>query len=598
MGLSEGAGMLLLERLSDAKRNRHPIVALLRGSAINQDGRSQALTAPNGLAQERVMRQALANAGIAPEDIDVIEAHGSGTPLGDSIEAWALQKTYGHARSKDKPLWFGSLKSNIGNALAASGVGGLIKMVLAMKHAALPRTLYTDHPSLQIDWPSGSIQLLRDSVPWKPSGPPRRAGVSGLGMSGTNAHVILEEAPPQQGSALPSGPSAAPLPVLVSGRSDTALRAQARRWAEWLKEHPTARLRDVAYTAASRGQFEARAAILARTTEEAAEAMTALAEGRSHAALVQAQAEDCGKVVFVFPGQGASWEALCRTLLAESPVFVDAVTACDAAFRAAADLSVLALLRGDAWADWYSVARQDLLQPALFALHVGLAEVWRSFGVQPAAVVGHGDGEVAAAVVAGALTLEEGARIVVSRGRALQRCDARSAQLDAISPALEADLSRLTPKASPVRFYSTVTGGPLSGDQLNGAYWCQNLRDPARLDRAQEQLLLDGYRVFVEVSPHPVLARPLTDGSRDARGLVVGSLERDAGSSPLLRALGTLHVRGYPVDWKLVLGGEDVRLVELPTYAFQRQRYWLGVHPPVANVEARTSRAEQPTGRS
>jgi pimaricinolide synthase PimS1 len=661
MGLSEGAGMLLLERLADAKRNRHPILAVLRGSAVNQDGRSQALTAPNGLAQERVMRQALANAGLSPEDIDVIEAHGSGTPLGDSIEAWALQRTYGQAHSKDKPLWFGSLKSNIGNTLAASGVGGLIKMVLAMKHAALPKTLYTDHPSLQIDWPSGSIQLLSDSVPWEASGHPRRAGISGLGMSGTNAHVILEEAPPREESALPSGPSAAPLLVLVSGRSDTALRAQAKRWAQWLKEHPTERLRDVAYTAASRGQFEARASILVRTIEEAVEAMTALAEGRAHRALVQAQAEDCGKVVFVFPGQGAHWEAMGKTLLAESPVFEDAVTACDAAFRAAADFSVLALLRGDERADWHSLDRQDLFQPALFAMHVGLAEVWRSLGVQPAAVVGHGHGEVAAAVIAGALTLEEGARIVVSRGRALQRCDEQNAlvavelpaaevldliapygpalwiaavnsrsstvisgnsdlideilkelgdrgvfcgrldaacparsQLDAILPALEADLSKLTPKASQVRFYSTVTGGILSGEQLNGAYWCQNLRDPVRLDRAQEQLLLDGYRVFVEVSPHPVLAQPLTDGSRDARGLVVGSLERDAGSSSaLLRALGTLHVRGYPVDWKLVLGGEDARLVELPTYAFQRQPYWLGAHPPAANVETSTSQAEQ-----
>jgi len=668
MGLSEGTGMLLLERLADAKRNRHPILAVLRGSAVNQDGKSQALTAPNGLTQERVMRQALANAGISPEDIDVIEAHGSGTPLGDSIEAWALQRTYGQARSKDKPLWFGSLKSNIGNALAAGGVGGLIKMVLAMKHAALPKTLYTDHPSLQIDWPSGSIQLLRDSVPWEASGRPRRAGISGLGMSGTNAHVILEEAPPQEESALPSGPSAAPLPVLVSGRSDTALRAQAKRWVEWLKEHPTVRLRDVAYTAASRGQFEARASIFVRTIEEAVEAMTALAKGQPHRALVQAQAEDCGKVVFVFPGQGAPhqiWEAMCKTLLAESPVFVDAVTACDAAFRAAADFSVLALFRGDEWADWHSLDRQDLFQPALFAMHVGLAEVWRSLGVQPAAVVGHGHGEVAAAVIAAALTLEEGARIVVSRARALQRCGEQSAlaavelpaaevldliapygpalwiaavnsksstvisgdrdrideilkelggrgvicgrldaacparsQLDTVLPALEADLSKLTPKASQVRFYSTVTGGILSGEQLNGAYWCQNLRDPVRLDRAEEQLLLDGYRVFVEVSPHPVLAEPLTDGSRDARGLVVGSLERDAGSSSaLLRALGTLHVHGYPVDWKLVLGGEDVRLVELPTYAFQRQRYWLGAHPPAANVETSTSQAEQTSGR-
>ncbi|WP_159397496.1 type I polyketide synthase [Sorangium cellulosum] len=416
---AEGTGLVLLERLSDAQRNGHPILAVLRGSAVNQDGRSQGLTAPNGPAQERVIAQALAAARLETHDIDAIEAHGTGTPLGDPIEAQALLATYGQGRAADRPLWLGSLKSNIGHTQAAAGVGGIIKMVLAMQHGTLPRTLHAERPSTHIDWSSGALRLLQEPVAWTYNGRPRRAGISSFGVSGTNAHVLLEEAPDSPEVRAPDT-LAAPvaLPIVLSARTDAALRAQAARLHTHLLAHPELALRDVAHTlAVARTGFEQRSALVASERGELLAGLEALASGATPAYGARGRADVHGKVVFVFPGQGSQWTHMARALFASSPAFRGQLEDCARALAPHVDWSLLDTLlcaEHDAWLD-----RIDIVQPALFAVMVSLAAVWRSMGVEPDAVVGHSQGEIAAAFVAGALSLEDAAKVVALRSRAL-----------------------------------------------------------------------------------------------------------------------------------------------------------------------------------
>ncbi|MGK4000975.1 SDR family NAD(P)-dependent oxidoreductase [Sorangium sp. So ce1036] len=649
-GWAEGCAMLVLKRLSDAQRDGDRVLAVIRGSAVNQDGRSQGLTAPNGPSQQRVIRQALSSCRLTPKDIDAVEAHGTGTNLGDPVEAGALAEVFGPGRAPERPVYLGSAKSNLGHAQAAAGVAGVIKMVLAMQHEELPRTLHAEEPSPHIVWEGSGLSLLQQARPWPRGGRVRRAGVSSFGVSGTNAHVILEEAPAVEPKPAPAetGPllASSALPLVLSGRDEAALRAQAERWARWLKERPGYRWADVVSAAAlHRTHFEARAAVLAGSAEEAAEGLSALAEGRGHASVSVGKARAPGKVVFVFPGQGSQWLGMGRALLEQSAAFAEAVEACDAALKRWTGWSVMAILRGEQGEEEPPFTRVDVVQPALFAMSVGLAAAWRSLGVEPAAVVGHSQGEVAAAVVAGALPLQDGARVVALRSQAVRKCTGKggmvlverpvsevqgyiepfgealsiavvntasstvvsgdaqavdelvaslqakevfcrkvnvdyashSAHMDELLPELASQLASLEPRPSTIPFYSTVTGALLRDDEaLDGEYWCRNLRLPVRLDKALVELLADGHGVFVEVSAHPILAMPLTTACAEAQGVVVGSLQRgEGGLSQLSGTLGALHVQGYEVDWKRLFGGQDARHVDLPTYAFQRQRYWL-----------------------
>ena len=330
-GWSEGCGVLVLKRQSDAERDGDAILALIRGSAVNQDGRSQGLTAPNGPSQQRVIRAALSASGVSPDDIDVVEAHGTGTSLGDPIEAGALAAVFGPTRSEERPLWLGSSKSNLGHTQAAAGVLGVIKMVLSLQHELLPKTLHAETPSRQIEWEGSGLSLLQEARAWpREASRVRRAGVSSFGISGTNAHVVLEEAPAraEASSAATSRRSgkqssaALPIPLLVSGRDEAALRAQADRYADWLSTHAEVDWSDVVRTAAlHRTHFASRASVSARDASEAVEALRALGEGRSHAAVSVGEARDRGRVVFVFPGQGSQWTSMGRALLAESAVF-------------------------------------------------------------------------------------------------------------------------------------------------------------------------------------------------------------------------------------------------------------------------------------
>ncbi|MEU3751085.1 type I polyketide synthase, partial [Streptomyces narbonensis] len=459
---SEGVGMLALMRLSDAERRGHRVLAVIRGSAVNQDGASSQLSAPNGPSQQRVIRQALADARLTPADVDAVEAHGTGTPLGDPIEAHALLSTYGQDRPADQPpLYLGSLKSNIGHTQAAAGVGGIIKSVMAMRHGVLPRTLHVDAPTPHVDWHEGAVDLLTEARPWPETDRPRRAAVSSFGISGTNAHVILEQAPaaapadqetePADQETEPAdqeterrdspgaegaaeervkagaaedrfeagapGDTDVPVPSLwvLSGSTEQAVRDQAARLLAHvtgaLAGDPAIRPADIGFSLAeTRTHFDRRAAV-AGDHEELLSGLAALAEGQRDVGRVPVSGP---RPVFVFPGQGSQWVGMAAELAASSPVFAESLDACGRALAPFVDWSLT-----DALSDPELLERVDVVQPVLFAVMVSLARLWEFHGVVPAAVVGHSQGEIAAAVVAGALSLDDGARIVTLRSKAI-----------------------------------------------------------------------------------------------------------------------------------------------------------------------------------
>jgi acyl transferase domain-containing protein/NADP-dependent 3-hydroxy acid dehydrogenase YdfG len=460
-GWGEGAGVIVLERLADAQRLGHCVLAVVRGSAVNQDGASNGLTAPNGPSQQRVIRDALHNAGCSAGAVDVVEGHGTGTKLGDPIEAQALLATYGAAHTEDKPLWLGSIKSNIGHTQAAAGVAGVIKMVMAMRNGVLPQSLHIGEPSRQVDWTSGAVSLLREATPWPETDTPRRAGVSSFGVSGTNAHVILEEAPRVQDRAAVGakgvdggdsaatrfedrptvsvedrGCSGAPVwadgvladrvaPWMISAKDETGLAAQAARLRQLIERDRRLRSVDVAFSLSHRPQLERRAAIVGADCDSLMGGLNALAAGGSAPQLVRGvpRGTNAARVAFVFPGQGAQWEGMARDLMGSSPVFAESMRTCGDALAPFIDWSLEDLVvQGGGALD---MDRLDVVQPLLFAVMVSLSVLWRACGVHPSAVIGHSQGEIAAAHVAGGLSLEDAARIVALRSRALTSLEGR-----------------------------------------------------------------------------------------------------------------------------------------------------------------------------
>ena len=435
-GFAEGAGLLLLARLSDARRNGYPILAILRGSAVNQDGKSQGLTAPNGLAQERVIRHALQTSGLSADEIDVVEAHGTGTALGDPIEARALFATYGRQHSSDKPLWVGSIKSNIGHTQAAAGVAGIIKLVLAMRHELLPKTLHAITPSRHVDWSPGTVRLLNEAIPWNRQDRLRRGAISSFGLSGTNAHVLVEEPPPDPAVTNTAQTSPSALLFVLSAKSEVALRAQAKRLQIHVETHPELALTDIAFTLANaRTHFEHRAAIAAEDRQSFIEALALIAENRSAPNIVMGDANVTGKLALVFPGQGTQWPGMARELLETSAVFREQLEQCAHVFSAFIDWSVLAVVRGEERAP--SLDRIDVVQPVVFSVVVSIVALLRSLGVEAEAVIGHSQGEIAAAYAAGALSLEDAARVVALRSRLLVRLEGRGATLGAEIPSTD-----------------------------------------------------------------------------------------------------------------------------------------------------------------
>ncbi|MEU3404559.1 SDR family NAD(P)-dependent oxidoreductase [Streptomyces sp. NPDC006670] len=656
-GFSEGAGVLVLERLSDARRNGRRILAVIRGSAVNQDGASNGLTAPNGLAQEKVVRAALADAGLTAADVDAVEAHGTGTTLGDPLEAEALIAAYGQDREPGSPLWLGSLKSNIGHTQAAAGVGGVIKMIMAMRHGVLPGTLHVDRPSRHVDWSAGAVALLTEPRPWHTAQDrPRRAGVSAFGISGTNAHLILEQAPEEEAvpESAPASSSAASVPWVLSARSPEALRDQALRLRDHLAARPELTADGVGHAlAATRSLFDHRQVLVGDGREALLTALTALTAapaGDGDGGAVSGIAGPAGRTVFVFPGQGSQWAGMGRELWDTSPVFARRMRECADALAPYVDWSLSEVL-----ADEAALQRVDVVQPVLWAVMVSLAEVWRSYGVLPDAVVGHSQGEIAAACVAGALTVEDAAKVVALRSRAILALSGRggmvsvelpaeavrarltgglsvaavngpssavvsgdAAELDALLAACEGEgirarrvpvdyashsahveevrgelarlLEGLEPRPAQVPFFSTVTAGWLDTTGLDADYWYTNLRRTVRFEEAVRALAAEGFRFFVEASAHPVLTvgleQTLEDAGADA--LAVGTLRRgEGGLARFHRSAAEAFVAGAPVTWRGAFPDRSGPWAELPTYAFQRQRYWLDT--PAETTAAATS---------
>jgi acyl transferase domain-containing protein/acyl carrier protein len=677
----EGAGMVVLERLSDARRLGHRILALVRGSAINQDGASNGLTAPNGPSQQRVIREALLNAGCAPGQVELVEGHGTGTALGDPIEAQALLATYGQAHTDERPLWLGSIKSNIGHTQAAAGVAGVIKTVMAMRNRLLPRTLHVEEPSREVDWSAGAVALLREAVPWSESDTPRRAAVSSFGASGTNAHVILEEAPtadPQVPVAVvvsaavvgdgleevPAGDGAASelgvwsedvlvsrvTPWPVSARDELGLSAQATRLRQHVESDPRPRPIDVALSLAHRPELERRAVILGGSADSLSSGLRSLENGAAATGVMRgtARRENASQIVFVFPGQGAQWEGMARELMSCSPVFAESMKACGDALAPFVDWSLEEALDGSAGAP--SLDRLDVMQPLLFATMVSLSALWRACGVRPAAVVGHSQGEIAAAYVAGSLSLQDAARIVTLRSRALlslvghgrmasvslgieelavrlQRwegrlaiaavngpswnvvsgeegalaellsecsaenvetreiamsvCAGHSPQVEELREQLLATFSTITPRSGEIPFYSTVTAGLIDTAELGVEYWYRNVRQTVQFERTMGGLLADGFATFLEVSAHPVLKVAMQDTidgvlADPSDAVVASTLRRgEGGPQRFLGSLAELWTSGVDVDWRVLFAGSDARRTSLPTYPFQRERYWI-----------------------
>ncbi|MCX4447977.1 beta-ketoacyl synthase N-terminal-like domain-containing protein [Streptomyces sp. NBC_01789] len=634
---SEGAGVLVLERLSDARRNGHPVLAVVRGSALNQDGASNGLTAPNGPAQQRVIRQALSDAGLTAADVDVVEAHGTGTTLGDPIEAQALLETYGQERPEGRPLWLGSIKSNMGHSQAAAGVAGIIKMVMALRHGVLPKSLYAETPSEQVDWAQGAVELLAESRPWVSGGAVRRAGVSSFGISGTNAHVIVEEAPEETGEAAVR--AALPVvPWVVTAKSEQALSAQAARLREQALGEPETDAADIGLSlATTRTAFTHRAVVLGQTATDRADALAALAAGNEHPAVVVGRARRAGKSAFLFTGQGAQRLGMGRELYEAFPVFAEAFDA----VCAEADAHLGASLREVMWGeDAEALNATALTQPALFAFEVALFRLVETWGVTPDVVVGHSIGELAAAHIAGVLSLADAARLVVARGRLMQALPAGGAMVavqateDEVLPLLTdgvgiaavngpqavvvsgteiaalavgehfAALGRKTSRlpvshafhsalmepmlidfravaekvtyAEPrIPVVSTVTGAP-STDWQTPEYWVDQVRRPVRFADAVNAAEALGARTFVEVGPDAVLTALGAASVTDEDTALVPLLRRNRPEAESLAgAVGRLYAQGVRVDWRAYFAGSGARTVELPTYAFQRTRFWV-----------------------
>lgn len=653
MGLGEGAGLLMLERLSDAISNGHRIRGVIRGSAINQDGASNGLSAPNGPAQRKVIDDALRDARVTADSVDLVEAHGTGTRLGDPIEAEALLATYGRTRPEGRPLHLGSIKSNIGHAQAASGVAGVIKAIVALERRTLPGTLHAGTPSPFVDWSSGAITLDRHESPWAVPAGPRRASVSSFGLSGTNAHLILEEAPELESAVAEAEHTPETVSVLVTAKSRAALAGQAAKLAQWIRDTPYVQPADLAYSlAATRPKFRERAVIRARDIGDVLDGLRAIETNQVHPSVVigaDSVHDRKGKVAFVFPGQGAQWAGMATGLLETEPVFAESMARCDAALSNYVGWSLIDVVRDmDA-----SLGRVDVVQPALFAVMVSLAELWKSVGVHPSCVVGHSQGEIAAAHVAGALSLDDAARVVALRARALteisglggmhsvalsrtdieswlstrptvslaavngptscvvsgdlQALDELAATLDtaevrnrriavdyashsshveSLERRIREDLAPVQPRSSAVPFFSALAGSTIDTATLGAKYWYENLRGTVDFHGAVEAVLDEEYGTLLEVSPHPVLSTSVAEAvfHRGGSEVVLETLRRDEGGSDRWHtALAEALVSGVPVDVTAVLGGRRAQL-DLPTYAFERDRYWL-TYPDRAVLE-------------
>jgi acyl transferase domain-containing protein/NADP-dependent 3-hydroxy acid dehydrogenase YdfG len=634
---AEGAGMLLLERLSDARANGHPVLAVVRGSAINSDGASNGLTAPNGPSQERVIRLALAQAGLSTQDVDAVEAHGTGTALGDPIEAEAIFATYGQDRTR--PLWLGSLKSNIGHSQAAAGVGGIIKMVTAMHNGVLPQTLHVDSPTPHVDWSQGGVALLTEPVEWQRDGRPRRAGVSSFGISGTNAHVIVEE-PDSVPATGATQDTTGVVPWVLSARTGDALRAQAGRLHEHLTDQDPI---DVGYSlATSRTALDERAVVLGESRADLMRGLAALAAGEDTPWVVRGTASS-GRTAFLFTGQGSQRLGMGRELYRENPIFAEALDAVMDAVDSQLDWPLRDVLFAPADSAHAALLDQtQYTQVALFAIEVALFRLLEHHGVRPDYLLGHSIGELAAAHAAGVLSLVDSCALVAARGRLMQAApeggvmvaiqateeevleslagrgsqvtiaalngprstvisgDARiagriadewqdkgrktkhlrvshafhSPHMDQAAAEFRVIAAGLTYEAPRIPVVSNVTGELATAEELGSPdYWARHIRQAVRFLDGARYLADHGVTTFLELGPDGVLTAMAQDClGEDADAALVPLLRKDRPEAySVAAALAHAYTQGLDPQWTF----EGATRVDLPTYAFQRRRYWL-----------------------
>ncbi len=645
-GFSEGAGLVLLERLTDAQAKGHPVLAVVRGSAVNQDGASNGLTAPNGPAQERVIRAALAAARLSPADIDAVEAHGTGTTLGDPIEAQALINTYGADPGRTAPLWLGSVKSNIGHTQAAAGVAGVIKMITAMQRGQLPRTLHIDAPTPHVDWDAGQVALLSDPQPWPAGRRPRRAAVSSFGISGTNAHLILEQAPrTEPATSNPRGDDATAVPWVISAATANGLRAQAERLHSYVASDHAAAVRDIGCSlATTRSLLRHRAVVIADNREEFLQRLSFLARGEPTGNVV-AGAADGGPLAFLFSGQGSQRPGMGRGLYAEFPAFAEALDEVCALLDPFFERPVREVM----WADQGSPTAGLLDQTAytqacLFSVEIALFRLLEHFGVRPSYLMGHSIGELTAAQAAGVMSLADASALVAARGRLMQNLPpgggmvAIGADPDEVAAALAAShgtveiaavngpastvisgdedavleisaafrarghkVSRLrvshafhSPRIEPmlaefatiaeglafaaprIPVVSNLTGRLATAEQLTDpGYWVAHARDTVRFADGVAALRDEGVTTCLELGPDAVLTSMAAACFPDVFASLPVLRSRRPETQTLLAALGLVHVRGIGPDWTPFFGGHGGQRVDLPTYAFQRRRYWI-----------------------
>ncbi len=651
---SEGCGIVLLKRLSDARADGDNILALIRGTASNQDGHSSGLTAPNGPSQVAVIRKALANAGLLPSDIDFIEAHGTGTSLGDPIEARALAEIFGPGRSSEHSLRVGSVKGNLGHAESAAGIAGLIKAILALHHGKIPPTLHLQKLSPHVEWNGLAISVPTVTTGWNRESGKRVAGVSSFGFSGTNAHVILSDAPPVGQVSDLSAPRnrksyATPLQVLpLTARTESALSDLAGKYVQFLNERPDLDLADVCYSASTgRAHFGHRLTVLAADLPEARERLGQFQRGEKHRRIRNRHTVSSTSpgVVFMFTGQGSQYVGMGRELFETQPVFRRELERCAEILRPLLDRPLLELFFSEKEVNQspHLLDETQYSQPALFALEYALATMWRSWGVEPAAVLGHSVGEYVAACLAGVFSLEDGLRLIAERGRLMATLPpggamaavfadearvskaiagtgtaiaclngpsnivisgegvALSAVLDGLavkgirsrrlvvshafhSSLMDPILDSFQRAAGDIRYsepmiaiISNVTGRTAEPGLMScSEYWRGHIRKPVRFADSIRSLCESGHSVFLEIGPHPVLTGMAGLSVPEFEGVWASSLHRDTGNwESLLESVSTLYSHGVNLEWSGLHAGPQRKRIVLPTYPFQRQRYWL-----------------------